>query len=1029
MVSVDGLISGLDTSGLIEQLLQVERRPIALVGQQIQIAQQKQTAFLDITARLVRLQTSVNRLSQGATFEAVNATSGDDSTLAVSASAGVPPGVYSFRVGQLASPAQFTSNGFASQDTAVGAGTLSLEFGGFVDDRTDLDDLNGGLGISRGQFRVTDRSGNNATIDISAAVTLEDVVREINENSGIQVTARIATTGDTFAGQGLVLEDTSGGSGNLTVEDLTDSNVAQELGILGSQAASTLEGSAIRTLGDNTRLATLNDGLGVREGGGPDFEFGVAVGTFSVDISDLTSVGQVVSAINDASGNGGIVTASLDANGTQIVLTDNSAAPTGITVSDPGSSGAAEDLGILGTSAGTTLTGGRLLSGVSDKFLANLNGGSGVASGSISVTNRAGTNTVIDLSGAETFQDVIGLINNAGAGVTAEINGDGNGIALRDTSGGSGTLTVSESGSTTAADLGILGSTSQALLNGSDLNPRYLSEATLLSTLNGGRGVGEGSIRVTSTSGVTFTVNLSQETTLGDVISDIDGAAGLAGIANADFEVRINDSGNGLLITDNSGAGTLRIDEVSGGTVARDLNILGSADPATPNQINGSFERTLTIGSDETLDDIIDRIEDLNFGVTATLLNDGSASPYRLNIVGDTAGSAARLQLKSAGTSLNFSQSAAARDSILFYGETSGSSQSVLVRGTSNTFDDVIDGLTVTALQTSDSPVQVTVGRNDDRVRTRVQEFVDDFNDILSTIDELTDFDLENETRGILLGDGTLRSVESRIINAAIRPMVGVDNAFQLLGEIGIRITNGRLVLNQSELNEALSTNFDAVRNLFTANRMIEASTDLDDFNNGNGVDTDANGDEIQITLRDGTEIGVDLTGASRASDIVTRINDAATAAGATLTAELEGDNNRFVLRDGTSGSSVFKVSAQNESSAANDLGLNKSADVSGGDVLTGFAINLNDDPGIASRLGDVLDELTDADDGVLQRRSDGFDTLIESLEERQERLEDRIAVRTDLLRRQFAQLEQIISSSQNTQQRLAAQLGTLGQA
>ena len=58
MFTVDGLASGLNTTAIIEQILQLERRPISLISRQISTANQRQTAFLDLSARLLNLQLS-----------------------------------------------------------------------------------------------------------------------------------------------------------------------------------------------------------------------------------------------------------------------------------------------------------------------------------------------------------------------------------------------------------------------------------------------------------------------------------------------------------------------------------------------------------------------------------------------------------------------------------------------------------------------------------------------------------------------------------------------------------------------------------------------------------------------------------------------------------------------------------------------------------------------------------------------------------------------------------------------------------
>ncbi|MEM7260455.1 MAG: flagellar filament capping protein FliD [Planctomycetota bacterium] len=1030
MLTVDGLASGLDTTGLIQQLLEIQQRPILLLQQQAARANQKQTAFLDITARVVSLQSTVSRLADPATFNAVSASSSNESVLAASVGTGVPPGVYSFRVGQLASPSQYVSTGFAdASDTAVGAGTLSLEYGGFVDIETELDELNGGQGVTRGSFRITDGSGNSDVIDIGSAVSVRDALEAINESSTLDVTAAIADDSHANTGRGLVLTDGTGGT--ITVEEIGGTDTAADLGLLGSSATGTLEGSAIRTIGGATQISSLLDGVGARGAAGDDFRIAAnaLASDITVDVGSQTTVQELLDAVNNHANNDGSIVMAVDADGDGFTLTDTSGTG-GITVTDePGGSSAASDLGILGTTAGNTIAGTSVLAGIDDIFLSTLNGGvdngGGVASGQITIQDRAsGSGVVVDLSSAETLQDVIRTINGSAASVTASINSRGNGLSIRDTSGGTGDLIVGESGSTTAADLGILGTGGQDRLSGTDLNPMYIHSNTRLSELNGGEGISLGSIRITSTDGTTATVNLGNAETMGDVIRNIEGqTATISGLS-----VGFNEDGNGLLITDTSGGGTLRIDEVDGGTTARDLHLLGAADAVTPTVINGAFEETITIGAEDTLDDVLSAIGELNIDVTAAILNDGSANGSRLSIIGDQSGRSGRLLIETEGsTALSFNRTSEARDGVLFYGETSSSSESILLRSSSNTYSDVIQGLTVSALTTSDEPVRVTVNRSTESLEERVSRFVEDFNSILSTIDDLTDYDIETEERGLLLGDGALRNAERQLLNAAIRPLTGVDNSLQLLSEVGIRVFSGRLTLDSSEFQDALEADPAAVEKLFTASRSIEDGTLLEDFNNGNGVDTDASGAEFEVFLRDGSTVEVDITGATTAEDIVDKINSAAAAAGVALSAELSSGKSAYILRDQSTGTETFRVTSANGSSAANDLGLNRSADSDGGGVLTGFAIDLTQDPGVAARLNDVIESLTDVDNGVLQRRADRFDTVIAGIESRIETLAERIAGREEQLRRQFAQLETVIQQSQSTQQRLAAQLGGLG--
>ncbi len=57
-----------------------------------------------------------------------------------------------------------------------------------------LNALNGGAGVRPGTIRITDRSGATAEIDLSTAVTVDDVLNAINGSTAIR-SFRTAATG------------------------------------------------------------------------------------------------------------------------------------------------------------------------------------------------------------------------------------------------------------------------------------------------------------------------------------------------------------------------------------------------------------------------------------------------------------------------------------------------------------------------------------------------------------------------------------------------------------------------------------------------------------------------------------------------------------------------------------------------------------------------------------------------------------------------------------------------------------------
>src|SRR5437763_543726 len=101
--------------------------------------------------------------------------------------------------------------------TSSAAGLFSAIYSKYIIAQLNpLSQLNGGAGVHRGIFRITDRSGSSAVIDISSAVNLQDVIKKINTTLDVQVHAKLD-------GDKIVLEDVSGKSANnLIVQDLAD---------------------------------------------------------------------------------------------------------------------------------------------------------------------------------------------------------------------------------------------------------------------------------------------------------------------------------------------------------------------------------------------------------------------------------------------------------------------------------------------------------------------------------------------------------------------------------------------------------------------------------------------------------------------------------------------------------------------------------------------------------------------------------------------------------------------------------------
>ena len=227
--------------------------------------------------------------------------------------------------------------------------------------------------------------------------------------------------------------------------------------------------------------------------------------------------------------------------------------------------------------------------------------------------------------------------------------------------------------------------------------------------------------------------------------------------------------------------------------------------------------------------------------------------------------------------------------------------------------------------------------------------------------------------------------------------------------------------------------------------RSFGLDTRLDDFNGASGVQAVAAGDDLSVSLHDGTTFAVDLFGAETVADVVSRLQAAATAAGvagADFTVGLAAVGNGLTVTDNTVGTGSFVIADVDPSSAATQLGL--AADVGTANTLDGedrATIRVenafthltdlrtaleNDSTAGITLAGDQLE--TDIDSVVSARGSVGVQT--QRLEESQLRYEQQAAQeQTVLSDLQDADLVEVLSRYQQLQIQLQASLQIAAQS
>lgn len=791
-----GLYSGLDINSLVSQLIAIEGRPAAMLKNKVDQNTAIQTAIQGLTLKLASAQLTVSQLTSSSSFARRTATSSSD---AISATAGAKAttGSFTFTPKRQVTTQQLMSSGFTSKDSLVGAGTFTISRGGFVDQSTSLSNLNGGLGVRAGSIQITNRQGVSAQVDLTGATTIQEVVETINGTSGLAIEASVS-------GDSLVLTDLTGGTGNIVVQEVGGGKTAADLGLLGSTAGANHVGGDILKLGESLDIRALNDGNGVRSVEVlDDFIITDDSGSYGIDISSARSLGDVMQAISDQSG--GAITATIVDNHLQLNGTGNLSVARG-TDSTGNAIYAADDLGIFGSSSGGTLTGSNIIGGLNTSLLKNLNGGSGVSTGTISI---GGVN--VDLSGAQTLAEVVSGINSAGiAGVTARVNDARNGLVIESNTG---PLEIADVSGTMAADLKIQASLAdnKTSVNSGGLNRKYISETTRLDSLNGGMGVPKGKIRVTDGTGKAVVIDLTQDSddTIGDVLRDIN-ARGLG------IRARINDTGDGILLENTAGTGVITVAEEGNSGTAKALNLLGSSEAG--GNLDGSFKVSIELDADDTVNDLVTKLQEANAPVFANLLNDGSGlNPVRLNLTSKQSGSAGALLIDTGTTSVNLTTVSRGKDAVVLFGSNESGLTPIQLKSSSNTFNDILPGVSIDVKAVTSQPVVVTVAENDDAVVDAVNDLVDAFNGIKDYISTNRSYNQETGAKGLLFNESSVRMVERTLNNFINTPITDTGSTFRTLGELGIKLNGtGKLSFDESAFRSKLVSDPESVSKFFT---------------------------------------------------------------------------------------------------------------------------------------------------------------------------------------------------------------------
>lgn len=228
----------------------------------------------------------------------------------------------------------------------------------------------------------------------------------------------------------------------------------------------------------------------------------------------------------------------------------------------------------------------------------------------------------------------------------------------------------------------------------------------------------------------------------------------------------------------------------------------------------GAGTKTVDIGTNNTLQGIRDAINAANIGVTANIVNDGGASPYRLTLSSNATGLSNTMQISVTGDTalsdllnydpngvMNMTQTAAAQNASLTI-------DGVSVSKASNTVSDVIDGVTLTLLKQTTSAESIEIKRDTTAFQAAVESFAKTYSDLNKTITDLTAYNASTRKAAILQGDSVIRGIQTQL-RSIIGAEVATGGTLTTLSQIGVSTQkDGSLKVDTAKLTAAISSNF-----------------------------------------------------------------------------------------------------------------------------------------------------------------------------------------------------------------------------
>ncbi len=232
---------------------------------------------------------------------------------------------------------------------------------------------------------------------------------------------------------------------------------------------------------------------------------------------------------------------------------------------------------------------------------------------------------------------------------------------------------------------------------------------------------------------------------------------------------------------------------------------------------NGSSVDVTIDSSNNTVQGLVDAINFNSDDVFASLITDSSGT--RILLTGQDSGAANTITITnnlgaSSGEAIqpDFSGDPVqqAADASITVGSGTGA---LTITNSTNQFDNVFEGVAINVIG-ADPGKEISISINNDNqaIEEAVQGFVESFNSLMSYIDTQTDYNVDNESGGPLIGNRSTLSIQNDLRNRLVFSIPGLDSTMNQLSAVGIQFNDsGQLFLNSAELQQAINGDVEGV--------------------------------------------------------------------------------------------------------------------------------------------------------------------------------------------------------------------------